>query len=80
MRQSSTVVIVKEELYEPSIANTSKVAPKSVLIGVLTVNVRADWLWIIQEGIVTLVPFFLTDMAVAAVKHDEQASVAYLIA
>jgi hypothetical protein len=43
-RQSSAVVIVKEEVYEPSIANTSKVAPKSSLIGVLTVKVRADWL------------------------------------
>jgi hypothetical protein len=43
-RQSSAVVIVKEEVYEPSIANTSKVAPKSSLFGVLTVKVRADWL------------------------------------
>jgi hypothetical protein len=43
-------VIVNEVLYEPSIANTSKVAPKSALIGELTVKVRADWLWVIQEG------------------------------
>ena len=50
VRQSSAVVIVNEEVYEPSIANTSKVAPKSALIGELTVKVRADWLWVIQEG------------------------------
>ena len=50
LRQSSTVVIMNVEVYEPSIANTSKVAPKSALIGELTVKVRADWLWVIQEG------------------------------
>ena len=50
LRQSSTVVIMNVEVYEPSIANTSKVAPKSALIGELTVKVRADWLWLIQEG------------------------------
>ena len=41
--RQSTVLIVKEEVYEPLIANISKVAPKSsASIGVLTVNVRAD--------------------------------------